>query len=231
MRKYLPLLVITSLLVCFFYLRLYRYLSFESLAQHRNLLLQWKEENYLLAVSIYVLTYSLAVAASFPGALFLSLAGGLLFGPFPGTLYVLFSATLGSTLLFLSIKLALSDWFEKKAGKWIKQMEQGFRKNAFSYLLSLRLIPVFPFCLVNIIAGLLALPLSIFVSATFLGLIPGAVIYTSIGQNLGDLFELNNLTLLDLLLTPRFLLPLLSLAVLALLPIIFNKIKVRKTRR
>jgi uncharacterized membrane protein YdjX (TVP38/TMEM64 family) len=206
MRKFLPILLISGLLFCFLYFHLYRYLSFESIALHQNLLLQWKDEHYLGTVLLYMLTYSLAVAASFPGVVFFSLLGG-------------------STLLFLSVKLALAAWFEKKTASWLKIMEAGFRKNAFNYLLSLRLIPLFPFWLVNIISGLLALPLPIFISATFLGLIPGAIIYTSIGQNLRGLFEVHQLSLFQLLLTPRFLLPLLALAILALLPLLLGSRK------
>ena len=110
-------------------------------------------------------------------------------------------------------------------------MEKGFRENAFFYLLSLRFIPIFPFWLVNIMAGLLGLPLSIFICATFLGLIPAAVLYTAIGQNIGALFEPQQPPLFELLLAPHFLLPLLALAAFALLPIIYKHIQHKNTKK
>ncbi len=225
MKKYLPLALSLSLLLCFFYFGLFQDLRFENLAKHRLLLLQWKEDNYLLAVFFYTLAYTLAVTASLPGALFFSMAGGFLFGLFPGVLYVLFSITLGSTLLYLSIKLAFADWAQKKVEKRFKQVERGFQENAFYYLLSLRLVPVFPCFLVNIMAGLLNLSLPLFVSATFLGLVPGVIIYTALGENLGSLLEQPSFSFTNFMLQPRFLLPLFGLAFLALMPIIVQYFK------
>lgn len=211
--------------MCFFYFKLYTILSFESLAQHRLMLLQWKEENYLLAVLFYMLAYTLAVTASFPGILIFSLTGGFLFGLFPGVLYVLLSATTGSVLLYLAIKFAFADWVRIKVEKRLQQVEPGFQENAFYYLLALRLMPIFPFFLVNILAGLLNLRLLLFVSATFLGLIPATIIYTSLGQNLSSLWEQNPASLSSFLLQPRFLWPLLSLAALVLIPTLYKRFK------
>lgn len=220
LRKYLPLLLCALLFLCFFYYQHYYNVSLESLIKNHELLIHWKEEHYWLAVTIYVLFYSAAVSASIPGALFFSLFGGLLFGPFPGVLYVVFSATLGSTFFYLAVNLALKDQFRKRLGQRLRHFEQNFQKNAFYYLLSLRLIPVFPFFVINIVSGLLAVPLPVFITATLLGLFPSSLIYTTLGQNLGLLLTSPDQSLLELTLKPHFFLPLCALATLALLPIL-----------
>ena len=113
--------------------------------------------------------YTLAVAISIPGAVFLTLAGGFLFGVYLGTILVVISATLGATLLFFAVRTTLGEWLAQKASEWIERMQHGFQHNAFSYLLTLRLIPLFPFWVVNIAAALLGVPLSTYVITTFFG--------------------------------------------------------------
>src|SRR5439155_18197755 len=137
---------------------------------------------YLLSVFAYILTYMIGVAISIPGAVFFTLTGGFLFGITLGSFYAVISATLGATILFIAVKIALADWFTKKSGAKIKQMEKGFKENAFNYLLLLRLIPLFPFWLVNVIPALLDVRIRTFITATFLGIIPGAFIFASLGN-------------------------------------------------
>jgi uncharacterized membrane protein YdjX (TVP38/TMEM64 family) len=223
--KILPLLAVTIITASFFYFQLYRYLSFESLHTHRKLLLQWRDENYLLSVGTYIGLYITVSAASLPCNVFFCIAGGFLFGFFPGLFYILFSATLGSTLSFLAIKLALADWVEKIAAKWLIHLEQGFKKNAFHFIVSLRLIPIFPFFVVNAIAGLLGINLITFITATFIGIIPAVLIYTSVGHSLESLFNAEKAPDYTILLQPYFLFPLLGLALLASLPILYKGLK------
>ncbi|WP_198009884.1 TVP38/TMEM64 family protein [Legionella tunisiensis] len=170
-------------------------------------------------------TYILTVAISVPGALFLTLTGGFLFGIFWGALYVIISATIGATLLFLAVHSALGEWLSQKTTQWITKMREGFHKNAFSYLIILRLIPIFPFWAVNIVSGLLKVKPKTFIMATFIGIIPGTFIYAMIGNNLGVLFDRNEKPDLHTIFSPEILLPLIGLALLLLLPIIYHQLK------
>ncbi|MHB1947877.1 MAG: TVP38/TMEM64 family protein [Gammaproteobacteria bacterium] len=225
LKRWIPLVLLMGSFFLFFYFRLDKYISFESLKNNRQLLLRWTNEHYFLTASIYILIYVVGVAISIPGAVFFTLVGGFLFGILLGTLYVVMSATIGATILFMAVKMALADWVAKKSGKWVKQMEKGFQENAFNYLLTLRLIPIFPFWLVNIIPALLGVRLITFVSATFLGIIPGAFIYTSVGNSLGSLFDSNQTPNLNIIMQPNIFLPLLGLAVLSVLPVIYKRFK------
>ena len=226
-KKWILLLGLILILACFLYFRLYEYLSFESLRANRQQLLQWTNDHYLFAVCIYIFLYAIAVAASIPGAVFFTLAGGFLFGIWLGTLYVVFSATLGATILFLAIKLALADWVKHKAGKRVQQMQVGLQENAFYYLLILRLIPLFPFWLVNVVPALLDIPLTTFISATLIGIIPGSFIYTYVGYGLGTVFDANQEPHLNIIFQPNIFLPLLGLAILSILPVVYKHYKRR----
>ncbi|MGE3319507.1 MAG: TVP38/TMEM64 family protein [Candidatus Berkiella sp.] len=223
--RYLPLLLLALIFFGVFYFRLYSYLSFETLKQHREYLSQLTNQYYALAALSFSFIYTVAVAISIPGAVFLTLAGGFLFGLVWGTIYVIFSATLGATLLFLAVNTALGKWLENRAGRWVKKMEQGFKRNAFNYLLTLRLIPIFPFWLVNIVPALLNVPLRTFIAATFIGIIPGSFVYVSVGNGLSHIFDKGETPNLGIIFTPSILVPLVGLAMLALLPILYKHFK------
>lgn len=227
--RWIPLSLLLLGLIVFFSLGFYRYLSFDSLQQHHQILQQWTAQHYLLVVSIYILIYIIAVAISVPGAIFLTLAGGFLFGIIGGMLYVIFSATIGATLLFLAVQTALGDKLKSKAGSWIVKMEKGFQENAFYYLLILRFIPIFPFWVVNIVSALFRVRLTTFITATFFGIIPGSLVYVSIGSGLSSLFANNQTPNLGVIFTPRILLPLIGLAILSFLPILYKRFKSSKT--
>lgn len=220
-----PLLVIILLFFLLYYFGINQYLSYASLQQHHQKLISWTNQHYIYAAGLYMLFYIICVAVSFPGALILTLTGGLLFGLWWGVLFVVISATLGSTLIFLIVKFALNDWITKKTAGWVSKMRKGFQDNAFSYLLILRLIPLFPFWAVNIVPALLGVKAQIFILATFLGIIPGSMIYVSIGNGLNHLFEKGQAPDLKMILTPPILWPLLALALLSLMPILYKKFK------
>lgn len=222
-RRLLPLLVLIVLLVLFFYFQLNRYLSFNSLQEHRTTLLAWTKTHYLLAVLTFMGIYIVAVAISVPGAVFLTLASGFLFGIVLGTIYVVISATIGATFVFFAVRSALNEWLSKKTAGWIVTMRQGFRKNAFSYLLILRFIPLFPFWVVNIVPGLLNVKAKTFILATFIGIIPGSLIYVLVGNGLGLVFDKGEKPNLSIIFSPEILLPLIGLALLSLLPIIYHR--------
>jgi uncharacterized membrane protein YdjX (TVP38/TMEM64 family) len=217
------------LLGLFFHFKLYAYLSFEQLKTHRAFLVAWTQTHLILALLFSALIYIVAVAASIPGAWFLTLITGFLFGPILGTLVVVFSATMGAFLVYLAVKFALRDWVAQKTTKWLKLMEKGFQENAFAYLFFLRLVPVFPFWLINIIPALLGISVRTFIAATFLGIIPGSFIYVLVGNSLGHVFDTNQPPNLEILKDPILFLPLIALGLLTLLPILYRRFKQNKT--
>lgn len=224
-KRFIPLALLIIGLVLFFYFKLYRYLSFAQLKAHRDLLLQWTSTHYWLAVLAYFIIYILAVAISIPGAVFLTLTGGFLFGIVYGTIYTVIAATIGATLLFIAVKTAFGTWLASKTSTWVKRMQQGFQKNAFNYLLFLRLLPLFPFWAVNIVPALLNMRLMPFMIATLVGIIPGSLVYVALGNGLQEVFASNQTPNLGIIFKPAILLPILGLATLALVPIIYRKYK------
>lgn len=226
-KSWVPILVIVGFLVLFFSLGLDNYLSLNSLRAHKEELMALTQSHFYLASLIFLIIYTLSVAISIPGAVFLTLIGGFLFGMVYGTILVVLSATLGATLLFLAVQSALGDVIASRASGWVESMRRGFGDNAFSYLLFLRLIPIFPFWVVNIVPALLGVRLATFVAATFIGIIPGSLVYVSVGNGLGEVLTRQSLNL-RLLFEPPVLAPLLALAALSLIPIFYNKKRASK---
>lgn len=225
LSRWIPLLLLISSLILFFHYELYRYLTFESLKLHRDYLLNWTQANYLAAVSLYMLLYILAVAVSIPGASFFTLVGGFLFGIWLGTLYVVLAATLGSVGVFLAVRLAFEPVVKRRAGKWVAKMRQGFQEGAVQYLLVLRLVPIFPFWAVNIAAAVLGVSTSVFFITTLIGIIPGSFVYVLLGNGLGHIFERDQLPNMGIIFEPQILLPLIGLALLALLPTFYRLVR------
>lgn len=228
-QRFWLLIVLSMGLILFFGFGLQKYLNFATLQQNHLALQQWTATHYFQAAILFILFYVIAVAVSIPGAVFLTLTGGFLFGLLWGTLYVVFSATLGATLLYLAVRLALAERLGHLTSGKITAMSEGFQRNAFNYLLVLRLIPLFPFWLVNIVPALLNVPLKTFILATFIGIIPGSLVYVSIGNGLSSLFANNKTPNLGIIFTPTILIPLIGLAFLSLLPILYKKWKTRRT--
>jgi uncharacterized membrane protein YdjX (TVP38/TMEM64 family) len=232
LRRWLPLLLIILALALILSSGLQKYLSFESLKSHRTILLAWTNEHFLLSSLIYVAIYIIAVAVSIPGASFLTLAGGFLFGPFFGSILVIISATTGATLLYFAVKTSLGNWLSQKATGWINRMRVGFQENAFSYLLFLRLMPIFPFWVINIVPALLGVSAATFIVATFFGIMPGSIVYVLVGNGLSHLFATNQTPNFRIMFDPAVLYPLLALAALSVLPVIYQKfIKKKKGRK
>lgn len=227
-RRLLPVLVLVSGFVAFFALGLERYLSLDVLRQHRETLLRWVEFYGILAALTYIGIYTIAVAFSLPGASLLSITSGFLFGTVWGAAVVVLSATMGATLLFLITKTAFGDTLRARAGGWLRALEAGFQDNALSYLIVLRLVPIFPFFIVNLVPALLGVRLSTFVVGTFVGIIPGAVVFTSIGAGLGSIFDAGGTLSLTGVLTPQVITALVGLAVLALIPVVYKKLLARR---
>ena len=226
-RRLLPLLLLVSAIVAAYALGLHRYVSFETLRDHRDDLLAFVDAHPLVAPLLFVALYALVVALSIPGGAIMTIAGGFLFGTWLGTIAVVIGATLGATAIFLIAKTSLGDWLAGMAGARIRRMEEGFRENALSYLLALRLVPVFPFWLVNIVPALLGVELWVYVVATLIGIIPGSLVYASVGNGLGAVIDAGGTPDFGTIFETEILLPLLGLAALALLPVLYRKYHAR----
>jgi uncharacterized membrane protein YdjX (TVP38/TMEM64 family) len=224
-----PLIVLVLGLALFFVFDLDRYLSFAALRKNRGLLLGWVDQYGFSTVAAYILAYVAVVAFSLPGATVMSITGGFLFGAVWGGLYILIAATAGATILFIIAKTAVGDFLRERAGPWMKRMEEGFGENALSYLLVLRLVPLFPFFVVNLVPAFLGVPLSTYVIGTFFGIIPGVIVFASVGAGLGSIFDSGKEFTLSGIVTPQIVTALAGLAVLALIPVIYKQIKARKT--
>jgi uncharacterized membrane protein YdjX (TVP38/TMEM64 family) len=168
------------------------------------------------------------VAFSLPGGAVMTITGGFLFGWLGGGLIVIVGATVGATALFLIARTAIGGFLEAKAGPFLLKMEDGFRQNALSYLLVLRLIPIFPFWLVNLVPAFLGVSTTTYITATFFGIIPGTFVYASVGNGLGALFDAGDDPDLGIIFEPQFLAPLLGLAVLAIIPVVYKKCQSRR---
>lgn len=200
-----------------FYLDLGRFLSLNSLKEHRDLLLAFTEAHYATAVGLFILAYIAVVGLSLPGAVIMTLAGGFLFGSLWGTLFVNLGATTGATLAFLAARYLLHDWVEQKFGNRLGPIQEGFSKNAFHYLMTLRLIPLFPFFLVNMVSGLTRISLGTYVTATAIGIIPGSFVFAYAGRQLGSINSLHEIA------SPNVLLAFTLLGLLAMVPILYKK--------
>ena len=230
-RRLIPVLILVAGLVAFFALGLERYLSIDALRQHRSVLRAWVETSGLLAILVFMGVYIITVAFSLPGATVLSIASGFLFGSIWGTVLVIISATLGATILFIVAKTTLGDVFRAKARAWLPRLEAGFREHALSYLLVLRLVPIFPFFIVNLVPAFLGVPLPTFVLGTFLSIIPGSFVYTTVGAGLGSVFDAGGTLTLRGVLTPQIVTALVGLAVLAMLPVVYKKLTAQRGAR
>jgi len=220
----LPILVIlTTAIVGAILLR--DTLSFESLARHREALLAFRDANYLLTVLGFVAIYIGIVALSLPGGTVATLAGGFLFGLFPGVLYNVTGATIGAIAIFLAARSGFGDRFAARlqaGGGAAARLIAGIKENEWSVLFLMRLVPAVPFVLANLIPAFTGTRLSTYAATTFLGIIPAAFVFTSVGAGLGEVFARGETPKLGILFTPPVLLPILGLAALAALPMVLK---------
>jgi uncharacterized membrane protein YdjX (TVP38/TMEM64 family) len=213
-------------------------ISLESLVRHRAAIDGFVVEHRLLAVLAYIGVYIVAVALSVPGSAFLTVTGGLLFGIVAGASAAVIGATIGATIIFLIARTALGEPLLRRAGARVSQLAKGFREDAFSYLLFLRLVPVFPFFLVNLVPAFAGVRLGPFVAATALGIIPGAVVFALAGTGLDSVITAQKNLYHECIaakgsdchvafdpaeaLTPRLIAALVALGLLALMPVVLK---------
>jgi len=206
----------------FFYFDLGRYLSLDALKENRDRLLAFTDANYLASVCLFIVAYCAVVGLSLPGAAIMTMAGGFLFGSFVGMVYVNLGATTGATTAFLVARYLLHDWVEARFGSRIGPIQEGFKRNAFNYLITLRLIPFIPFFIVNLVSGLTRVSLTTFVVATAIGIIPGSFVFAYAGRQLGTINSLKEIA------SPNVLIAFTLLGLLALVPIVYQKWTARK---
>ncbi len=228
LRRLLPVVILLLGLALFLLFGLERYFSFEMLSRHHGELTAWVAAHVVPAAFIFVLFYALAVAFSLPIAVVITPVGGFLFGVWLGAVLSVIGATLGSVALFLAARTAFYDLFRERAGTTVARLEEGFRRDSFNYLLFLRLVPVFPFWLINIVPALLGVKLGPYVLATVIGIIPGAVVYASVGASFGMLIERGERPDFGVIFEWHILLPLLGLAALSLLPVLYTRLRGNK---
>ncbi|MHA1538694.1 MAG: TVP38/TMEM64 family protein [Alphaproteobacteria bacterium] len=227
--RLIPLLVLAAGLAAFFAFGLNKYLSFDVLKQHRAAIDGWVTGNGVVAALAFLLGYAVMCAFSLPGGAAATIFGGFLFGTFTAGGLVVVGATIGATGLFLAARTGLGEPLRRRAGPGLERMEAGFRKNALSYLLVLRLVPLFPFWLVNLVPAFLGVNLRTYIIGTFFGIIPGTLVYASIGNGLGSVLDQGKTPDLGIIFRADILIPLVGLAVLVLIPVAYKWYQARKS--
>ena len=218
-KKIILLIVIGIGIASFYFLDIKEYLSFENLKANRDRLNVIYQENSIIFISWFIGIYFLTVSFSLPGATILTLAAGAIFGSVLGVLLVNIGATLGATAAFLSARFIFRDWVEGKFSEKLNFVNSGISGNAFSYLLFLRLVPVFPFFLVNLILGLTQVRLSIYFFGTMLGIMPGSFVYAFAGSNLANINSVSDIA------SPKVFGALVLLGIFTLIPTVYSRYK------
>ncbi len=191
-RRWAPLGVLAALMALAFAMGWHEHLSFKTIGTNYEALTGFIEENLIVALLCYMALYVVVVALSLPGGLVMTLSGGLLFGWFTTAVATVIAATIGATIVFLVAKSSFGEDLAAKAGPWLGKLRAGFQENALSYLLFLRLVPAFPFFVVNLAPALLGVPLKTYVIGTFFGIIPGTTAFSVLGAGLGSAVESQN---------------------------------------
>ena len=220
----LVLLILGIIAVVYF--RWYEYLNYPLFKKYHSQLHSWANQHYFVSLLLYVLFYITVIILFIPASL-PTIVGGFLFGPV-SIIYSLFSATIGALILFFIVRTTVGSWIARRARGWVAAVEKSFRANAFNYLIFLRFLPIIPFWAVCIVAALLNVPRSIFLWSTILGVTPAIIIYTMLGSGLNAFFKTDQAPNLNIITSPEVLFPLLGLAVLALLPIIYRWLRGKK---
>lgn len=225
MKKYIPILIIILGALAAYFLGFTKYISLETIKNNKNLIEEFRDSNIMLFIMLFVTTLIVIVALSIPGAIIMAIAGGFFLGQILGTFLTVIGATIGGSILFLSARLMSKDFIEKHiSSRWVHRMKKGFEENTMSYLLTLRLIPIFPFVAINFACALLQIPFSTFFIGTLIGIIPGTFVFTSIGVALDEVMD-KPVFLKNIIFEPKILIAFAGLGALSLLPVIYRKLK------
>ena len=244
LKRYLPVALVALAMVVVFATGAHRHVSLETLVRHRMAIDAFIDAHAVAAVAVFMTVYVLVVALSIPGAVFLTIAGGILFGTLVGASATVVAATAGATVIFLVARSACGESLMRRAGPLAGKIADGFRADAFSYLLFLRLVPAVPFFLVNLAPALVGVKLRTFVAATFLGIIPATVAFSFFGSGLDSVIAAQETIYraclasgrsdchlpfdLSMIVTPRLLAALAALGVIALVPVVVKRVRAKK---
>ncbi len=227
---YLPLAVILLVAaIGFFTLR--DYLSFDTLRDNHEALIAFRDANYAATVLGFIVVYIAIVGFSLPGAAIATITGGFLFGTVFGVLVNVAGATLGATVIFLAARMGLGETLKTRMDAsegMVRKIKDGIDNNQWSMLFFIRLVPAVPFFVANFIPAFLGVPLYRFVVSTFLGIIPGSLVYTSVGSGLGAVFARGETPDFGIIFEPHILFPILGLCALSLLPVILKAVTGKK---
>ena len=229
-KRYLPLLALVVAVVAVFASGVTRYLNLEALQANEAALRGFVAANLPLALIAFITVYAVSTAVSLPGAVILTLAGGYLFGTWLGGGATVIGATVGAILVFYAVRTSLGQALRDRAeasGGRLKAVIDGVQAGAFGYILTLRLIPLAPFWLVNVAAALAHAPLRAYALATFIGIMPATFIYSGIGAGIGELLARGEAPDLGVIFSPKVLLPLVALGLLTLATTVFQRLRAR----
>ena len=243
LRRLAPVAAVVLVMAVVFAMGWHRFLSLETLVGHRAAIDGFVAARFGLAIAAFVAIYVVAVALSIPGAAILTITGGVLFGWLIGALAAIVGATVGATIVFLIARGACGEAVLRRAGPLACKLAEGFREDAFNYLLFLRLVPVFPFWLVNLAPAVVGVRLTTFVLATAIGIIPGTFAYALVGGGLDSVIAAQEAAYqaciaagragcrlnfsMSALVTPQVLAALVALGVVALIPVVVRKWRAR----
>jgi uncharacterized membrane protein YdjX (TVP38/TMEM64 family) len=246
MRRFVPIVLIVLAMVAVFATGVHRHISLETLVKHRMAIDAFIGAHGVAAIAAYMAIYIVVVALSIPGSLLLTITGGVLFGIVIGGIATVISATIGATIVFLVAKSACGENLMRRAGPLACKLVDGFKADAFNYLLFLRLVPAFPFFLVNLVPALVGVRLPTFVAATFIGIIPAVFAFTFLGSGLDSVIAAQEGIYraclaagrtdcqiqfnIGMIATPRLLASLATLGVIALIPVIVKRLRARSAR-
>lgn len=228
--RYLPLALIACLAIVGA-VTLRDYISFDALRDNREALIAFRESNFALTTAVFVLAYVVIVAFSLPGAVIATLTGGFLFGTGLGTVFNVVGATLGAIVIFQAARLGLGDKLKARMDASegvVAKIKKGIDENQWSMLFFIRLVPAVPFFVANLIPAFVGVPLHRFAISTLIGIIPGTLVFTSVGAGLGAVFAAGQSPDLGIIFEPHILLPILGLCALAVLPVVIKALSGKK---
>lgn len=225
-KRLLPLAVVLAVGVAGFAMFGDR-LGFQALADSRGDLIAWRDGNFALAAASFIGVYLAVVVFSIPGAIWVSITGGFLFGTVLGTVFNVAAATAGATILFLIARSSLGAWLRDKAAGWVERAARGLERDQISYLLAMRLAPGMPFFVANLIPAFFRVGAVTFVWTTFVGIIPAAIVYTSIGAGIGEVIDRGEVPNLSVFADPMVYGPLLGLMLVSLIPVALKRLRGR----
>ena len=223
-KKILIFLILIGAIAIFYSFDLQRFLTLQSLKENRQTLMLTYQTHRTPFIIGFILIYTAQTALSLPGAAILTLAGGTIFGALMGTVWVNIGATTGALLAFLLARTLLRDWVLKRFGQRMLSLDQGLNENGLSYLLFLRLVPLFPFFLVNLACGVTGLSIKTYLVGTMIGILPGSFVYANAGASLASIESIGQVA------SMRVLVSLALLGLFALIPAMYRRIESRRSK-